>query len=189
MADTRNPRPLTPTDDNREHPNPAPAQSLTESLGGVVDDLRQLYTDFGLRPYRVFSVVYRWTGGVVGRGRALVISEQEFLPTPQLKETSGVRSETRTGGLVERGDVRLEEVSPRYTEDQIRVLFHSLPLPPGDQGFLEVRVDARDGATERRRFVVTGMPYRKADGFEWRANLLRQDMQRDRDGLPPVIDR
>ena len=36
---------------------------------------------------------------------------------------------------------------------------------------------------------LDGVPFRKADGFEWRASLMRQDMNRDRDGQPPPIDR
>lgn len=187
-GDEGNPRltlPGEPGDPAGDRPLANPSASLVDSLGVVVDNLRQLYTDFGLRPYRVHSVVYRWTGGEVGRGVAEVVSDRELLPTPNLRETSGVAGELRSAGLVERGSVRLEEISPRYTEDEVRVLFHSYPLPPGCQGFVEVRVDARDGSTQRRRFIVRGIPYRDAGGFEWRATLLRQDEDRERNGAPP----
>ena len=182
-----NPRlflPGQPGDTSGARPACAPSRSLAEQLGPTVDSLRQLYTDFGLRPYRVFSVVYEWSGGDVGRGTARVLSEAELLPTPSLKETSGVLSEERSAGLVERGSTRLEQVSPRYTEDEVKQLFHRLPLQPGQQGFVEVRVDARDGQTERRRFIVRGMPYRDAGAFQWKVSLMRQDEDRSRLGLP-----
>lgn len=177
--------PGEPGDRAHTHPLARPSCSLVESLGDTVDSIRQLYTDFGLRPYRVHSVVYRWTGGSVGRGVPEVISDREILPTPYLRETSGVAGELRTAGLVERGIVRLEQISPRYTEDEVRGLFHVTPLPGDQQGFIEVRIDARDGSTERRRFIVRGIPYRDAGGFQWRAGLLRQDEDRTRSGAPP----
>lgn len=177
--------PGQPGDDSGAAPLTDPCVSLAESLGETVDNIRQLYTDFGLRPYRVHSVVYEWSGGEVGRGTARVISEQELLPTPRLTETSAVQGEQRTGGLVERGSVRLVQVSPRYTEDQVRVLFHQLPLGQARQGFIELRVDARDGSSERRRFIVRGIPFRDAEGFQWRVNMIRQDEDRLRTGAPP----
>ena len=152
-----------------------------EDLGALADDLRQLYTDIGLRPYRVFSVVVAWSGGAVGRGTPAVVSEKELLPTPEV-DLRPVRSEMRTGGKVEEGEARLRQISPRYTEEDVEVLFHRHPLPPGHEGFLEVRVDARDGETERRRFVVRGAPYRKAEAFEWVVGISRQRQDRKPNG-------
>lgn len=158
-----------------------------EDLAGVADDLRQLYTDFGLRPYRVFSVVVAWSGGSIGRGNAAVVSEKEFLPTP-LVDLRPVRTTMRTGGRVEDGDGYLKEVSPRYTEEDIQALFHQHPLPAGHEGFLEVRVDARDGtAVPRRRFVVQGAPYRRADAFDWAVRMSRQ--RADRTPLGKLAER
>lgn len=170
-------------------PLPRPSASLVEVFGPTVDLLRQLYTDFGLRPYRIFSVVVRWSGLEPGRGTPRVISELELLPTPRLIDTSGVQGVVRSGGLVERGSVRLDQISPRYTEDQVRALFFLEPLPATDQGWIEARIDARDGVTERRRFIVSGIPFRDADGFQWRANLLRQDEDRSRAGVPANVHR
>lgn len=168
-----------------------PSASLIESLGSLVDDARQIAVDLGARPYRVFSVHVRWTGGEVGRGEAVRVQEREFLPTPYLDETSGVRGELRSGGLVERGTIRLRQISPRYTEDQVRGLCCcSLVGPdglpdPAMEGWIEVRVDSRDGLTTRRRFVVTGQPYRNAErSIEWTASLLRQDQDSTRAGDP-----
>jgi len=171
-----------------QHAACAPSRTLVEELGSVVDDLRQLNTDFGLRPYRVFSVRVRWTGGEVGRGECRTESVTEFLPTPRLDEP-GVQGAPRSAGLPERGQARLRELSPRYTEDQIRgLLCCSLSLPPGVEGWVEVMMDARDGLAQRRRFVVSGMPYRDAGRFEWRATLIRQDQDRARGGEPYPYD-
>ncbi len=177
----RNPRPETPNTDPSLHPLVTPARSLVEDLGETADEMRQLYTDFGMRPYRVFSIVVKWTGGDVGRGEQQVISETEFLPTP-LVDMSRLNAALKSGGRVENGNVRLRELSPRYTEEQITELFHRNPLPKGLQSFVEVREDARDGNTKRRRFQVTGVPERRADEFQWTVELVSAYPDRNRDG-------
>lgn len=181
-----NPRTQTPNDDPALKPLQAPERSLVEELGDEVDDLRQLYTEFGLRPYRVFSVVVSWPGGAVGRGKPVVVSEAEFLPTPEVRDMQGINNVARAAGVVERGQVQLRQLSPRYTEEDLAVLFHQQPLPPAHQGWIEVRIDRRDGATKRRRLFPQAIPYRKAAGFEWRANLTSQDERRSRFGEPNV---
>lgn len=183
--------------------HPIGSCSLVESLGSVVDDVRQIATDLGVRPYRVFSIVCFWSGGEVGRGTPSVIHETEFLPTPKLMETSGVRGSPRSGGVAERGDATLRQVSPRYTEDQVRALCGTgaatdaqgqpIGVPPGAKNieiWIEVRVDSRDGDTQRRRFIVVGQPFRDAEKFEWRVTLMRQDQDRSRAGIPyPYLSR
>jgi hypothetical protein len=180
----RNPRVLTPNDNPELFPPDDPSATFAEGMGAIVDDVRSLVSDMGLRPYRVFSVLVRWSGGEVGRGEP-VSFEREFVPTPKLIEPS-VTSEPRSGGLVERGLATLTEISPRYTEDELRDLF-GCDERPGVEIFVEVRVDARDGSTERRRFAVSGMPFRDADGFQWVARLIRQDGGRRRDGSVRVV--
>lgn len=183
MAPARfNPRPQTPNNDPREHPNQQPGRSLTEELGATVDDLRQLYTDFGQRPYRVFSVIVSWSGGSSGRGDAVVQQETELLPTPLVVDMKSVRGRATPGGFDEAGGITIKQISPRYTEDDIRALFFVQPLPVSKDGFLEVRVDSRDGETRRRRFVVKGAPYRDAGKFDWSARMVLQSHDRDRDG-------
>lgn len=174
-----NPRPTTPNNDAQR--NAQPAQSLVERLGTVADNLRQLYTDFGLRPYEVFSVVVRWTGGSRHRGVAQVVSETPFLPTPKVEQVASVELAARAGGVVQRGTVRLSELSPRYTEDDIRVLFPR-ELLAGEEHFIEMRVDARDGSTARKRYVVSGTPERRPGDFDWTVRLTKQDEDRTRTG-------
>jgi hypothetical protein len=52
-------------------------RSLGEDLIDVADDIRQLYTEFGLRPYRVFLVWVRYTAdenadGIIDDGEDLI---------------------------------------------------------------------------------------------------------------------
>jgi len=182
MGGRTNPRGQTPNEDPDLHPNPMPGQSLVEELGGVADDLRQLYTDFGLRPYTVHSVVVQWSGGEPGRGDAMVISETQLLPTPRLVDMKPIRGMAKPAGFDEEGAVVLRQISPRYTEDDIRTLFFQQPLPRDKEGYLEIRVDSRDGQTDRRRFTVKGTPFRDAPKFEWSTRLTLQSHDRNRAG-------
>lgn len=181
-----NPRGQISNTDPNVHPLANPSCSLIDALGKVADDVRQIYTDLGARPYRVFSVVYRWTGGAIGRGEPIVESELELLPTPSV-DLMGVQGSPREAGIVERGNVTLKQISPRYTEDQVRGLFFVDPLPPDRQGFIEVTVDARDGTSPRRRFTVVGVPTRFATSFEWQATMVREDASRTRSALPNPV--
>lgn len=175
-----NPRFKTPNTDPSVHPEASPERSLVEDMGEVADDMRQLFTDFGARPYRVFSVVYDWTGGEVGRGDAVILSEQELLPTP-LVDLSGSGSQMTAAGRKSDGVARLTEVSPRYTEDQIYGLFPTR-LEGSQRFFIEVRMDARDGDSPiRRRYTIRRVPYRDPLNFQWIIPLYSQEEDRDRD--------
>lgn len=182
----RNPRPQTPDRDPTLRPERNPRQSLVEGLGGVVDQMRQLYTAFGLRPYRVFSVVVRWTGGRIGYGEAVRESVEEIRPTPKV-DLSGLDADMKSAGRTEAGTVRITQISPRYTEDDIRGLFFLQPLPPGRQGFWEVRIDSRDGQPLVRRIKVYGVPWRRAERFGWECRFIRQDEPPTRTGAPSNI--
>lgn len=158
-------------------PNPNPQASLVDSLGSVVDDIRQIATDLGARPYRVFSVRVGWSGGEPGRGVRGPVCEEEFLPTPLVKEW-WVRRELEPVGSVERGIVELREISPRYTEAQIMSLcpYPCGPDAHGNETFIEMRIDARDGTqVKHRRFVIANAPFLDAEKFEWRVKLIPQE--------------
>lgn len=176
-----NPRNETPEDDPDLHANDDPELSLVEELGEVADDIRQIHTDIGTRPYRVFSVVYDWTGGEVGRGEARILSEKEILPTPKV-DLSGSGTQATAAGRKSDGTAKLTEVSPRYTEDQIHALFPTR-LTGSQRSFIEVRMDARDGDQPiRRRYTVRMAPYRNPTKFEWVVRLRSQEQDRNRQG-------
>lgn len=176
-----NPRTITPNRDTTLHRNPRPACSLVESFADLVDDMRQMEVDAGLRYYEVFSVVVRWSGGERDRGTATVVSEMAFLPIPEVAGMGNTRRDLRPAGNVKRGEIWLRKLSPRYSEDDIVLLFPR-ELQPGEEHFIEVRGDARDGSTVRRRFHIAGEPERKA--FEWQVRLIKQDEDRTRGGQP-----
>lgn len=179
---TENPRgpiPATHDSDLREKRFCA-RDSLVEELGEVADDLRQLATDFGLRPYTVHIVRTSWTGGEIGRGQADVSLDLPLLPTPKLSMT-GVSRESREAGVLERGDARLEGVSPRYTEDELAGYFSATDA---EEAFIEIRIDERDGTTKRRRFTLARPPVRRPDRFDWLLVLKRADGDRLRSGAP-----
>lgn len=183
-----NPRPDVPnTDPNLSIPAPVQArQSLTQQLGPVVDDIRQIAVDLGQRSYQVWSVRVRWDGGARGQGDVVQVWEKPFLPIPKVAKWR-VPEELRAAGYVERGDVVLTELSPRYTEDEIRDLFH-VKLGPAEDGFIELRV-AADGLSERKRFTTSTAPERRANKFDWTVRLQRQDRQRNRDGVTEYAGR
>jgi hypothetical protein len=156
--------------------------SLVEELAEVADDLRQLAADpdIGLRPYTVHIVRVAWSGGEIGRGEPDVTLDVPLLPIPKLTMT-GLSRDSKEGGTLERGDARLEQVSPRYTEDELAGYFDAVD---GEEAFVEVRIDERDGETKRRRFTLARPPIRRPDRFDWLLVLKRQDGDRLRSGTP-----
>ncbi len=175
-CDGDNPRILPPTPPQVIDPGP---RSLAEQLAGIVNDARAINTELGLRPYRVLSVRVHWSGGERGRGDVTRVWEREFLPRPKVEPK--VFRELRDAGIVERGGVLLTEVNPQLTEDEVMDLFHQR-LQPGDDGYLEVFMDERDGSTERRPYAVDSVPERRADRFDWKVRLVQLSKGRERNG-------
>ena len=161
-------------------------RSLGDDLSGVVDEAYGLVAELGLRPYRVFSVVEQWTGGARGRGDVRVIREVEFTPPPVLNYRP-IRRQLGSAGVVERGEVTLERISPRYTEDEIRSMVPT-NLERGQYAYIEARFDGRDGGTpQRRRFTIASVPYLEIPRrFQWVVRLRPQDDPRDAAGRPRV---
>jgi len=155
--------------------------SLYEQVAADVDSIRALNTDLGRRPYTVVTVKLRWTGGVVGRGELVVVDEIPLTPTPRVGGIAAVEIASREAGGIERGLIRLTEISPRYTEDDIRTYFHT-DLREDEEGFIEVRIDGRDGNTSRKRYTVVGVPERRPDRHDWFVRLRKQDQNRRRNG-------
>lgn len=149
-------RPLGPFEEER---------TLAEELVPVADTIRQLATDFGLRPYRVFLVWVGYTAdenadglldedeqGVtaddrtIGAGRPYLIAELELLPTPRVGPLGGVRQNLEVVGLTEAGGLTIDQISPSYSEDILLGLLPELvdpalpaQLQKGVQFFYEVR--------------------------------------------------
>lgn len=169
----------SPNQDPSLDPLRNPGRSLAAELASTADDIRQLYTDAGLRPYRVFMVVEHWSGGQVGRGKVHT-TETELLPTPKVN-VKGSYDGLTAAGRQPKGSVMITEISARYTEDEIVGLF-TPPAKPDQVTFLEVSVDARDGKTRRRRYTIKNAPQLDAENFQWTAVGVSQSSERTRDG-------
>jgi hypothetical protein len=64
--------------------------TLRDDLLPVLDDLRQIPVDLGLRLNQVFRVVRTWSGGMVGAGNGVgadyTDDELELTPRPRVRE-------------------------------------------------------------------------------------------------------
>lgn len=171
-------------------PLPAYSGNLSVALVPVVDSIRQLYTTFGLRPYRVFLVHEAWSGARIGEGTPLEISRREVLPTPKVLDMGGTSLTLRSVGLTEEGGITIEEVSAKYTEDDLLGKTPDLVDPAlpsvglsNVEFFWEVSENRPSTpAPVRRRYVPNATPMLTRDGFEWRVSLTKQDFNRDRYG-------
>lgn len=159
-------------------------RSLGDELSDVVDEAQQLVADLGLRPYRIYSIIEEWSGGARGRGEVRILSVKEFTPPPVLNY-SPIRRDMKSAGVVERGEVRLEKISPRYTEEEIRSFF-PISLHRGQYAYIEARFDGRNGGEpQRRRFTIASVPMLELPTrFQWVVKLQPQDDPRDAAGAP-----
>jgi hypothetical protein len=184
MIDTpqKNPRGFNPSMDNTlsELKSGEPSRTLAEQLSTVVDDLRQIRVSFGMRPYTVHSIRIRWDGGEIGKGEPITVSDLPIQPTPKIANEN-MRISSENAGGIERGTIRLIEISPRYTEDEIKFYF-AQEKRVDEEGFIEIRIDSRDGITERDRYVVSNEPHRRPEKWDWTVQLQKQDANRKRDG-------
>lgn len=160
------------------------AKTLTAKLTPVVDMLRDLRVQFGQRPYSVRIVRTRWSGGRRGIGEEFVSYEQDLLPTPKVADLGSLQEVLGPVGLDEVGGLVLTEISPRYTEDNLRGTDELGNGPePDEQVYYEVefpRYDGLDG--ERRRFVLRTSPTFKPEQFQWEVRLERSHAERTRQG-------
>lgn len=173
-------RPLTP----REAKN-----SFAQRFAKTADNLRQLNTNFGMRPYRVFLVWLKWTGSERGEGEEVPVAECELLPTPLVATMDMVALDPRSAGILPVGSLRISEVSmDRYTRDFLRGIDipgvgHFDHIPPLYTFFYEVREDGRgDCPAWRMKYRLSTEPHRQADQLQWQFALERISEDRERDG-------
>ncbi len=160
------------------------SNTLARKLIPVADTLRDLRTKFGMRPYEVHIIRTRWTGGERGLGEEYTKSDLVILPTPRLVDLTSLAEIVQPIGLDEIGIVTLDEISGRFTEDQLRG-FHDDGTPPDadENVFYEVVFPQTDGSTgnaQRRRFFPVSAPHYTAGKFEWVLRLERARPDRPR---------
>jgi hypothetical protein len=183
--------PLPPLDDFTRVSSSQLLSSLGQDLIDTADSIRDIATEFGLRPYEVSLIMTRWSGGQGmdikrGIGAEVIISTIPLLPTPLLTDMTGVAQINTPVGLDEFGEVLLTEVSARYREEQLRGLGpNGEPIEKNVQFYYEIEFPPpqfadRDG--QRRRFTIKGAPMYFADKFQWQIRLERQRGDRQRNG-------
>lgn len=158
----------------RQRPGlPSPCMDLFAGLemDAIMDFSRAAQASAGQRPYRVFSVVV--VDGVKGE---TVLSSEEYLPRP-LVNFDGLKMEATEGGTKETGQIEIKELSPYYSEDQIRALFPTR-LEKGQKAYYEVFLDTEE-APVRRRFALVSVPFRDAFGWSVKAQIQRTPRDRD----------
>ncbi len=172
-------------------PTPAVAQqSLAYSLTAIVDGCRQIAVDLGVRPYRVWLVHLMWSGARRGNGVPEVISEVELTPVPRVRDLDGLRREVRAPGTVEEGDIVVDRISARYSEDTLLGRTPDIQDPQlrrtslrQAEFFWEIQ-ENRPGRIPppRRRFSGPRTASLSRAGMSWRVVLTRQSGDRQRDG-------
>lgn len=165
-------------------------ETLASDLVDIVDEIRQLNSEFGIRPYRVFMIHSQWTGGEVGVGQEQITSRIEILPTPRLKGMDSLSTIVDPTGLTEDGSVDVDQISARYTEDDLTGRTPDLNdpnLPRTSAGAVDFYWEVHENRgqtpnTVLRRFNPKGVPHLSRDGFQWRIALVKQDYDRGRNG-------
>lgn len=153
-------------------------KSLANRLVRVGDNIRQLATKFGARPYRVQLVWYQWTGAEIGAGDRREIQRIEVLPTPLVESLDKLALSPSGAGIIRIGDVRITEISGTFTRDELLGKWvpgaHSQEAKEPVEFFYEIFEDGRgDDPVNVQRFRTSSEPWRQADEVEWRIMLAR----------------
>lgn len=164
----------------------------------LADNLRQLNTKFGARPYRVFMVWTKWTGSERGEGDERVLLEREILPTPKVESIDTVSMTLFASGVLEMGSVHVTEVSLTLTRDILTgraipglgIVDH---IPQPFEFFYEIREDGRGEVgtgvqPARLKFRLAVDPFRAATKPYWTFMLERISEDRSRLGKSNIGD-
>lgn len=181
---------------------PAPImepQTLAGRLVPVADKLRNLYAMFGLAIYRVFMVHVAWSGKKKGVGTPTIISRREILPIPRVRDLAAVRRIPRATGLTEEGDIIIDRISGKYTEDDLTGATPDLTDPNLSRTSLKAidffyEIQENRPSTPppplRRYSAPVGIPMLSRGGFAWTITLTKQNNDRSRRGdmLDPTAE-
>jgi hypothetical protein len=164
-------------------------RSFARQWGPKIDKLRQIAVKLGLRPHRVFLVHMQWSGQKVGEGTEAVISRREILPTPRILDMTGTNEILSAVGRTEEGNLTIDRISTRFTEDDLMGATPDLidPAIPRSgkrnaEFFWEVLWDFR-GTTPGaipRRYIPSAAPTFEAGACQWRVSLAKQNYNRPR---------
>lgn len=162
-------------------------RTLVNRFGPRVDRLRQLATKFGLRPYRVFMVWSRFSGGEEGAGEKVILRREEIVPTPKVEGLDSTRFVMSHPGVIPEGTARLSQISIQYTSDHLRGLWipeqHEDRIEPGYAFEYEIVEDGRgDSQPVRCLYRLSSQPERQAGKVGWVLTLERVSGDLERNG-------
>lgn len=162
--------------------------SLMSGLQPSIDAIRQIPTDLGLRPYRVFLIHVEWTGVRVGDGQPIELSRREILPTPRIRDMASTSEVLSSFGRVEEGGIVVDRITAKFSEDDLLgktpdLLDPAVPRSGARNGqfFWEVQ-ENRPGfpATLPRSYVPASAPTLMRGGLQWRVVLNKLMVNRSR---------
>lgn len=158
-------------------------KSLVASLSRVADSVRKLNDTFGLRPYAVRLVTLQWSGFKVGNGLAVVTSEVDVSPTPNIP---GLRFGVAFSDTVEEEhDLTVSEIPFKYTPEQLSGRGADGTVAPSTETFWEIEKFLLDGSpSSKRRYEVAVAPVWVPSELGWRIGLRRARGDRTRSGAP-----
>jgi hypothetical protein len=163
----------------------SPREALKSPLQRVaraVDRARQVGVRVGLRSRRVFLVWGLWSGSGRGDGSISEIARMELLPTPKMSGVDSIRYNPFSAGQLPEGSVRVEHVSARYTEEQLRGKLLAIgcevqrwdPPPANGSFWYEVVEDGRgDASPLRQTYRLAGQVMRREGNVSWSFDLER----------------
>jgi hypothetical protein len=171
-------------------------RTLANRLGPLGDRLRQIATNLGVRPYRVFLTWTVWQGGGPverGEGTEKLLQRIEILPTPRVQSLDSLSFSLAHAGVIPIGSFRVDRITERLTEDVLLgKAFPWNPLPFGEspqekhipepyEFFWEVWEDGRgDDPPKHSRFRPMNRPMRRAGKLDWTIMLERASIDRTR---------
>ncbi len=167
------------------------ADTLAWRLTGVVDRVRRLNSKFGIRRWRVYLVHVEWTGGRRGSGEQREVSRREIVPPPRVRDVDSIRRVVQPTGTIEDGEVIVDEISNRFTEDDLMGRTPDLQDSVLQRtsrravDFFYEMVELRPSSPKpaRRRYSPpVAVPELQRDGLGWVVTITKQDYDRGRNG-------
>lgn len=171
-------------------------RTLVGRLLPVVDRLRNILAQTGVRIYRVFIVHAYWTGQRRGVGQQVISSRLELLPMPRVRDLNAVRRNVLSAGLTEEGDIVVDQISAKYTEDDLtgRTPDNVDPsIPRTSLKTVEFWYEIQENRPSNpppplRRFSPpVATPMLSRGGLAWTVILTKQSEDRGRRGEQPGV--
>jgi hypothetical protein len=158
-------------------------KTLAQKLIPVADRVRDLFTKFGMRPYKVRVVRVRWSSGQRGVGTPVIEAALDLLPTPLVQDLTTMTEIVQPIGLDEVGVISVSEISGRFTDAQLRVMKEDGQAPgPDEEVFYEIEFPKPDGSSDKRRFYLRAAPHYFAGKFYWQVRLEKAHADRQENG-------